>query len=125
LGSQTDEVFQRKIAPAFELKKGDFQVINVKFRNHVSALASGSVDAFAGVEPYPAVAEVEGIGSVLTDYSKYDIVPVMLATNEEILTKREADLAKFIKCWKLAVQLCRDEPDRAAHIVGDFFRGRG
>ena len=67
LGSQTDHVFQDKIAPAFGLKKGDFEVINTKFADHVAAMASGAVDAFAGVEPYPAVAEVEGLGTVLTD----------------------------------------------------------
>ena len=125
LGSQTDQVFQNKIAPAFGLKKGDYQVINTPFANHVSALASGSVDAFAGVEPYPSVAVLDGIGRILTDYSKYDIVPVLLATNNEILKKRQADLVKFMKGWNMAAKLCRDERDRAAHIVGNFFRKKG
>lgn len=125
VGSQTDEVFQHKIAPSFGLKPGDFQVINVKFRDHVSALASGSVDAFAGVEPYPAVAEIEGIGTVLTDYSKYDIVPVMLATNQDVLERRKADLVKFMQGWEMASRLCREQPDKAAHIVGEFFRKKG
>ena len=34
----------------------------ITFQNHVSALASGSIDAFAGVEPLPSVAEVEKLG---------------------------------------------------------------
>jgi ABC-type nitrate/sulfonate/bicarbonate transport system substrate-binding protein len=125
LGSQTDEVFQHKIAPAFGLKPGDFQVVNTKFRDHVSALASGSVDAFAGVEPYPSVAELEGIGNILTDYSKYDIVPVILATNRDVLAKRKADLVKFMKGWVAVCKFCREQPDKAAHIVGDFFRKKG
>jgi len=125
LGSQTDQVFQSKILPSFGLKPGDMQIVNVKFRDHVSALASGSVDAFAGVEPYPAVAQTEGIGVVLTDYSKYDIVPVMLATNQDVLKNRQADLVKFMRGWESASKLCRDEPDRAAHVVGEFFRKKG
>jgi len=125
LGSQTDYVFQNKIAPAFGLKPTDFEVINTKFADHISALASGSVDAFAGVEPSPSVAEVEGLGTVLTDYSKYDIVPVMLATNNTVLKQRQEDLVKFMRGWMMAVDLTRKDLKKAAHLVGEFFRARG
>jgi sulfonate transport system substrate-binding protein len=125
LGSATDNGFQNKIMPAYGMKKGDYQVINTKFAEHVSALASGSVDAFAGVEPFPSVAEVEGIGTILTDYSKYDIVPVILATNHDVLAKREADLAKFMRGWVMAADIYRKNPKKSVTIVGDFFRGRG
>lgn len=125
LGSQTDYVFQNKIMPAFGLKKGDYQVVNVKFRDHVSAMASGSVDAFAGVEPYPSVAEVNGLGNIITDYSKYDIVPVLLGTNATVLKNRQDDLVKFMHGWVAASNLCRNEPDKAARILGDFFRAKG
>ena len=125
VGSSTDSVFQNRIAPSFGLKKGDFQVINVKFADHVSALASGSVDAFAGVEPNPSLAELEGYGTILTDYSKYDIVPVLLGTNRNVLDTRGDDVVKFMRGWFEAVKLCREQPAKAANLVGEFFRGRG
>lgn len=125
LGSITDHVFQNKIAPAYDLKKGDFEVINTKFADHVSAMAGGSVDAFAGVEPYPSLAEVEGFGTILTDYSKYDIVPVILATNHTVLETRQDDLVKFMRGWMIAVEICRKDPKKAANVVGNFFRARG
>jgi sulfonate transport system substrate-binding protein len=125
LGSATDNGFQNKIMPAYGMKKGDYQVVNTKFAEHVSALASGAVDAFAGVEPFPSVAEVEGIGTILTDYSKYDIVPVILATNHDVLAKREADLVTFMRGWVMAADIYRKNPKKAVTIVGDFFRGRG
>ena len=125
LGSATDNGFQNEIMPAFGLKKGDYEVINTKFAEHVSAMASGAVDAFAGVEPYPSVAEVEGLGTILTDYSKYDIVPVLLATNHEVLANREDDLAKFMQGWVMAANLYRKDPKRGVTIVANFFRGRG
>jgi sulfonate transport system substrate-binding protein len=125
LGSATDNGFQNEIMPAFGLQKGDYEVINTKFAEHVSALASGAVDAFAGVEPFPSVAEVEGIGTILTDYSKYDMVPVMLATNHEVLAKREGELVTFMRGWIMAADIYRKDPARAVKIVGDFFRGRG
>ncbi len=125
LGSATDNGFQNMIMPAYGIKKGDYEVINAKFAEHVSAMASGAVDAFAGVEPYPSVAEVEGLGTILTDYSKYDIVPVILATNHAVLASRQDDLVKFMRGWVMAADLYRKDPKKAVNIVGDFFRGRG
>lgn len=125
LGSSTDNIFQNKIAPAAGLKKGDFQVVNVKFRDHVSAMASGSVDAFAGVEPYPSLAETEGFGTVLTDYSKFDIVPVMLGVNRPVMESRQQDMEKFMRGWLQAVKVFRDTPKKAAHIIGESYRGKG
>lgn len=125
LGSETDHVFQNKIAPAFGLKQGDFQVVNVKFHDHVSALAGGSVDAFAGVEPYPSLAEVEGLGIIVTDYSKYDIVPLMLAVNRPVLEKRSSELVPFLKGWLAAVRMFKDNPQRVIAIVWNFYKSQG
>ena len=125
LGSATDNGFQNKIMPAYGIKKGEYEVINAKFAEHVSAMASGAVDAFAGVEPYPSVAEVEGLGTILTDYSKYDIVPVILATNHAVLESRPDDLVKFMRGWQMAADLYRKDAKKGANIVGNFFRARG
>lgn len=125
LGSETDHVFQNKIAPAYSLNKGDFQVINVKFHDHVSALAGGSVDAFAGVEPYPSLAEVEGLGMIVTDYSKYDIVPLMLAVNRPVLEKRSSELVPFLKGWLAAVRMFKDNPQQVIAIVWNFYKSQG
>ncbi len=125
LATATDNGFQNKIMPAFGIKKDEYEVVNTKFAEHVSAMASGAVDAFAGVEPFPSIAETEGLGTIITDYSKYDIVPVILATNQKVLASREADLVKFMRGWKMAADIFRNDPKRAASIVGNFFRGRG
>ena len=125
LGSETDHVFQNKIAPAYGLNKGDFQVVNVKFHDHVSALAGGSVDAFAGVEPYPSLAEVEGLGIIITNYSKYDIVPLLLAVNRPVLEKRGDELVAFMKGWLAAVKLFKDQPQRVTAIVLNFYKAQG
>jgi len=125
LGSETDHVFQNKIAPAFGLKKGDFEVVNVKFHDHVSALAGGSVDAFAGVEPYPAIADVEGLGVVVTDYSKYDIVPLLLAVQRPVLEKRSDELVPFLKGWLAAVKMFKDDRKRVTGIVWNFYKSQG
>lgn len=126
LGSETDHVFQNKIAPHYGLKPGaDFQVINVKFHDHISALAGGSADAFAGVEPYPSIAEVDGLGVVLTDYSKFDIVPLLLAVNRPVLDRRADELVAFLKGWLAAVKMFKDQPQRVTNVVWNFYKSQG
>lgn len=125
-GSETDYVFQTKIAPKYGLAPGkDFQVVNVKFQDHVAALAAGSVSAFAGVEPYPSLAEVEGIGNPLVDYSQFDLVPVLLAVNRSALDKRGDELLRFMKAWLAAARMFKEDNARVTRIVWDFYKARG
>ena len=125
LGSATDFVFQNKILPKAGLKKDDVQIINVRFQNHVSALAAGSIDAFAGVEPFPSVAEVEKLGKVLTDYSDYDLQPIMLAANKSAIKKNRDDVVAFMRGWLAAVKIYEDNRDQATAIVLKYFKEQG
>ncbi|MBI3937362.1 MAG: ABC transporter substrate-binding protein [Betaproteobacteria bacterium] len=125
LGSQTDHAFQNKIAPKFGLKKGDFTVVNVKFENHVSALSAGSVDAFAGVDPFTAIAEHEGLGVALVDFSAFDLLPSMLAVNHPVLEQRYDAVVAFLKGWLEGVRIIRDEPQRAVAIAWKIYREQG
>jgi NitT/TauT family transport system substrate-binding protein len=125
LGSATDFVFQNKILPKFGLAKGDVQVINVIFQNHLSALAAGSIDAFAGVEPFPSIAEVEKLGKVLVDYSDYDLQPIILAANKSVIDgKREAVIA-FLRGWLAGVKVFHDQPAQANAVVLKHFKDQG
>ena len=125
LGSATDFVFQNKILPKAGLKKGDVQVINVKFQQHVAALTAGSIDAFAGVEPFPSVAEVNGLGKVLTDYSAYDLQPIILAANTKTIKENHDNLVAFVRGWLNAVKVYQDHRDEATQVVLDFFKKKG
>ncbi|MBU6483278.1 MAG: ABC transporter substrate-binding protein [Betaproteobacteria bacterium] len=125
LGSATDYVFENKIMPKFGLKKGDVQIINTQFQNQVSALVSKSVDAFAGVEPFPSVAEVDGIGTVLLDYSQFDMVPVILAANRPVLEHKHEAAVAFFRGWLDAVGIMKRDPAHAAKIVWNHFKSQG
>lgn len=125
LGSATDFVFQNKILPKFGLSKADVQIINVTFQNHLSALVAGSIDAFAGVEPFPSLAEVENIGKVLVDYSEFDLQPVILAANKPVVDgKRDAVIA-FLRGWLAGVKEFNDNREQATQIVLKYFKKQG
>lgn len=125
IGSITDHIFQNVIAPRAGLKKGDFQVFNTKFQDHVAALAARSIDAFAGVDPYPAIAEHDGLGAIVVDYQDYDITPVLLAANRPFVKEHPEAVVQFLRGWLLAVKIFREQPDRAAEIVSNAFKAQG
>jgi len=125
IGSITDHIFQNVIAPKAGLKKGDFQVFNIKFQDHVAALASRSIDAFAGVDPYPAIAEHDGLGAIVVDYQNYDITPVLLAANRPFVKEHPNAVVQFLRGWLMAVKIFREQADRAAEIVWNTFKAQG
>jgi NitT/TauT family transport system substrate-binding protein len=124
-GSATDYVFQNKILPSVGLSKNDVQMVNVRFQNHVAALTAGSIDAFAGVEPFPSVAEVNGLGKVLTDYSSYDLLPIILGANTKTINENRDNLVAFMRGWLAAIDIYENHREQATQIVLDFFKKKG
>jgi aliphatic sulfonates family ABC transporter substrate-binding protein len=125
LGSATNYVFLNKILPQFGLSKDDVHIVNVTFQNQVAAIVGKAADAFAGVEPFPSVAEVEGLGHAIIDYSRFDMQPVFLAVNEPVLDKRKKELIAFMRGWLAAVDIVNKQPDRAVKIVWSQFKAQG
>lgn len=125
VGSATDHVFQEKILPKFGLAKDDVQVVNIPHQNHLAAMASGSVDAFAGVEPFPSIAEVDGIGDAIIDYSDFDILPVILAANRPVVEQKRAAVVALLRGWLAGVALFKSNPEKASQIVYAFFKEQG
>jgi len=124
-GSATDHVFQNKILPKNGLSRTDVRIINIPFQNHIAAMVAGSVDAFAGVEPFPSVAEVDGLGVVLADYSQYDLLPVILAANRPAVERKRDAVVAFLRGWLGAVKVFTDQSETAAQIVANFFKTEG
>jgi len=124
-GTGSDYTFRTKVLPKFGLRPEDLQLVNAKYGDHVAALASGSVDAFVGTEPFPAVAEAEGIAKLLVSFEEFDLVPVMLAINRPVLQSRRSDVVSFMKGWLDAVAVLRNDPQKGAQIVTDVFKKKG
>jgi len=124
-GAGADYTFQNQLLPKFGLKPSELQLVNVKFADHIAAVASGSVDAFVGTEPFPSVAEHNKIARTLVTFEKYDIVPVILSINQRVLAEKEAAVVAFMKGWLDAVAVFKNDPAKAANIVWKQFQSRG
>ena len=125
IGSTTDAIFQNKILPSFGLTSADITPVNIGFPNHVAALAAGSIDAFAGVEPYTALVEVTGIGKTIIDYSKYDITPVLLTATLSALEQKREAIVGFMRGWLKAIDVLKNDQPKTIKIIQENFKGQG
>ena len=97
----------------------------MRFQNHISALSAGSIDAFAGVEPFPSVAEVEKLGKVLVDYSDFDLQPIILAANQSVVDSKRDAVVAFLRGWLAAVKIFQEQRDQVTQIVLKHFKDQG
>ena len=114
-----------RLLPAAGLSEKDYQIVNATFSDHVSALASGSVDAFLGLEPFASIAEEQKLAVPVTDYYKYDLIPNMLAVQQPFVKKYPETCVAFLRAWLRSVEIFTKEPDTAADIMLDVYRERG
>jgi NitT/TauT family transport system substrate-binding protein len=125
VGSSTHNDFETLIAPKYGLKKGDYKIINIKFADLGAALASKSIDAFAGDEPQPAIAEYKGYGRTLVTYDDFVQVPVMLGASTTTTQKRHDAVVAFLKGWLSSVRFIHDNPQRASQHLWKVFSSQG
>ncbi len=125
LGSFTAHVFEDKIQPTYELDPKDIEIVNMPHPNMIAALAAGAVDAFAGVEPYPSVAEIEGIGVDLVECSKFDPGPVMIAANRPAIEQKRAAVVALLRGWLEGVKEFKADPNESTKIVQGLVKAKG
>ncbi len=125
IGTGSDYTFKTKVLPKFGLRETDLQIVNVRYADQVAALASGSVEAFVGTEPYPSVSEYNNLAHTLISFEKFDMVPVMLAVDRQSLDQRADELVLFMRGWLAAQHVLDSNMAEASNIVWKVFTGRG
>ena len=124
-GSSAGNIFVDQIGPKNSLPKGSYQEIRMNVNDMVSALAAKTVDAIVAVEPYSAIAEVEGLGNLLLNYSDYDRLPVFMAATPDYLEKNGEALVAYLKAWIESGKEMKADPDKLADVVHKFYTSKG
>jgi NitT/TauT family transport system substrate-binding protein len=124
-GSSIGNIFVDQVGPANGLKKGDFQEVRMDVNNMMAALSSKTVDAMINVEPYNAIAESEGIGTIIMDLSKYDKVPVFMAATPDFVEKNPDAVVAYLKAWLDAKNDFKDNPKKVSDVIYSFFTSKG
>jgi len=125
VGSTTGNIFVQTVAPQAGLKPGDYQVINMRPADQVSALSAGSVDAITSFEPYMTVAEKEGIGITLLRFGQIDPNPTCLVLSPTLIEKSPETVMAFLKSWLDGVNYWRDHTAEVADILVQLSNSAG
>jgi len=124
-GSSVANVFVDTIGPQHGLKKGDYQEVRMDVNNMVSAMAAKTVDAMVNVEPYNVIAEADGIGVDLIDFSGVDKMPVFMAATPEFLDKNPDTAINYLKAWLDVAKDFKQNPGKVADVIYSFYTDKG
>jgi ABC-type nitrate/sulfonate/bicarbonate transport system substrate-binding protein len=124
-GSSIGNIFVDQVGPANGLKKGDFQEVRMNVNDMMAALSSKTVDAMINVEPYNAIAEAEGLGTIIMNLSKYDKVPVFMAATPDFVEKHPDAIVAYLKAWLDVKKDIKANPQKVADVIHSFFTSKG
>lgn len=98
------------------LKRTDIEHVSLQHADGRAALEQGRVDAWAGLDPHMAAAELEGGARLLyrnVGFNTYGFLNV----REDFLATRASDTARVIKAYERARAWTRANPSEAARIL--------
>ncbi len=124
-GSSIGNVFVDVIGPQHGLNKGDYQEVRMDVNNMVAALAAKTVDAMVNVEPYNVIAEADGIGVDLADFSSVDRMPVFMAATPEFVDKSPDTVVAYLKAWLDVGKDFKEKPQQVADLIYAFYTDKG
>ncbi len=125
-GTVTEYIFAAKIAPAYGLKAGDYEVANIADqRDRIPTLVAKAVDAAGVGDPYVAVAEHEGLIRSLGDFCKYDTLPFLLTATNKVIKENPDALVAYLRGWLRAVKLLKEQPEKAAETYWEEQKSLG
>jgi ABC-type nitrate/sulfonate/bicarbonate transport system substrate-binding protein len=93
--------------------------------NMMAALSSKTVDAMINVEPYNAIAEAEGLGTIIMTLDKYDKVPVFMAATPDFVEKNPDAIVAYLKAWLDAKRDFKENPKKVSDVIYSFFTSKG
>lgn len=98
------------------LKRSDIEHVSLQHADGRAALEQGRVDAWAGLDPHMAAAELEGGARLLyrnVGFNTYGFLNV----REDFLTTRANETARVIRAYERARAWTRANPSEAARIL--------
>jgi sulfonate transport system substrate-binding protein len=100
------------------LSQADIQYVNLPHADGRTAVERGQVDAWAGLDPHMAAAELQSGAKVIyrnKDFNTYGF----LNSREDFLRKYPETTKKVIALYERAKQWVIENPDQAAQILAD------
>ena len=91
----------------------------------VAAMAAKTVDAMVNVEPYNAIAEADGLAVTISEFDKFDRLPVFMAATPDFVQKSPETVVAYLKAW---LEVAKDFKNNMAHVsdvIYSFYTSKG
>ena len=124
-GSSTGNIFVDQIAVKAGLHKGDYQEIRMNVNDMVAAMAAKTVDAMVNIEPYNAIAEADGLAVTISEFDKFDRLPVFMAATPEFIAKSPETVVAYLKAWLEVAKDFKQTPKKVADVIYSFYTSKG
>lgn len=125
-GTITEYVFVARIAPAFGLKSGDYEVANIPdAKDRIPSLIAKAIDACALNDPFVSVGEHEGLIRSVENFCKYDPLPFIATATNKIVKENPDAVVAYLRGWLRAVKLLKEAPLKAATVYAEEQKALG
>jgi ABC-type nitrate/sulfonate/bicarbonate transport system substrate-binding protein len=125
LGTGAEQVLRRYFEKEKDLRWHDFSWVNLKVEDMISTLRAGRIAAFSAWEPWPSIAEAQGLARIIRTYGDIAPVPVCVHTTVDFASKHRDKLVLFLAVHLEKAKLIREQPGQAATLAVTAARARG
>ena len=118
-----DQTYSDKLGRNYKWE--DFDYVNLKIEDMIAALDAGQVEAFTAWEPTPAIAEAQGIGTVLRTYGDIALVPASIHTTKQFAYNNRDLIVGFLAAQLDKAEMIKNDPEGAAQIAVEAAAEKG
>ncbi len=90
-----------------------------------AALDAGQIEAFTAWEPTPAIAEAQGIGTVLRTYGDIALVPASIHTTKQFAYNHRDLVVRFLAAQLDKAEMIKNDPEGAAQTAASAAAEKG
>jgi NitT/TauT family transport system substrate-binding protein len=121
-----ERLILNRVMKKFDMKPGDFKMVEMAPPDVAGALAAGAIDAFSMGEPYPSQAEIGGYGRVLFHAREHwpDYISCVLVVRQDVIDQRPEAVQVLVDgIARSGLWLDQGRPNRehAADFVGRYY----
>jgi NitT/TauT family transport system substrate-binding protein len=124
-GTSVSQIFENKLVPANGLAKNDYTWVPLGSggADQFGAFLADQIDAYPSVEPYLSMGVSKGKGRLLTDFSKYDAMPIFVAGPTGFAEQNPESVVALIRGWLDMARFWKDNPGKVFEIAKTYLSG--
>ncbi len=124
-GTSVNQILENKIFPPNGVNKTDYTWVPLGSggADQFGAFLADQIDAYASVEPYLSMGVSKGKGVLLSDYSKYDPMPIFVAGPPAFAEQNPDSVVALIRGWLDMAKFWKESPAKVFEIAKAYLSG--